>query len=84
MKELDQSMYLQELSDDDQEHIREVFYHEVVPKLIKLAARVGTLNCGFAGERYRHWSIQFRSMGSGFDIAAFEYDQDGEPMDLDL
>ncbi|MFH0845224.1 MAG: hypothetical protein V1930_07080 [Pseudomonadota bacterium] len=84
MKESDQSSSLQELTDEDQGHIREVFYHEVVPKLIKLNARVGTLNCGFAGERYKHWCFQFRSVGSGFDIVAFDRDEDGDPIDLDL
>ena len=72
------------LSDNEKELIREVFDREVVPKLKVLHARVGNLNCEFAGERFRHWSIRFRSAGSDFDIVGFEYDEDGTGIDLDL
>lgn len=73
-----------ELSDDDRELILEVFEREVVPKLKNLQARLGTLNCDFAGDEFRHWAVQFKSMGSDFSIVAFEYDEDGAGLDLDL
>ena len=38
-----------ELDEEDRDLIREVFHDEVVPKLVKLSARLGTLSCGFAG-----------------------------------
>ena len=47
-----------ELSDEDRAHIREVFDVEMVPKLKKSHARLGMLNCDFAGEQYKHWNIQ--------------------------
>ena len=75
---------LQYLSEDDKGHIRDIFLEDIVPKLQKLHARLGNLNCDFAGEKYKHWSIQFESAGSGFDIVDFEYDEDGSGMDLDL
>ncbi len=75
---------LHELSDEDQAYIRTVFDEEVVPKLIKLDARLGTLNCEFAGEQFKNWSIQFRSKGSDFEIVEFEYDEEGEDLSLDL
>ena len=43
-----------------------------------------TLNCEFAGEQYRNWNIRFKSVGSGFDIVEFEYDEEGCGIDLDL
>ena len=73
-----------ELSDDDREFIREIFDREVVPKLKNLQARLGTLNCDFAGDEFRHWSVQFKSMGSDFGIVDFEYDEEGAGLDLDL
>jgi len=74
----------EELDDDDRIHIRTVFHREVVPKLKKLDARLGTLDCRFAGEKYRHWLLEFRSLGCGFEIVDFEYDEDADSMDLDL
>ncbi|MFH1351381.1 MAG: hypothetical protein ABII26_10675 [Pseudomonadota bacterium] len=79
-----QTGLLQDLTDEDQEHIRMVFNEEVAPKLARLDARLGTLNCEFAGEQYRNWAIQFKSAGSGFDIVDFEYDEEGDGIDLDL
>ena len=76
--------YHPELDDDDKTHITDIFFEEVVPKLRKLGARLGNLNCDFAGEEYRNWTILFRSIGSDFKIVDFEYDEDGEGMDLDL
>jgi hypothetical protein len=73
-----------ELSDDDKELIREIFEEEVVPKLKHLHARIGNLNCDFAGERFKHWTMQFRDRGSDFDIIDFEYDEDGTGIDLDV
>ncbi|MCP4667095.1 MAG: hypothetical protein GY849_12095 [Deltaproteobacteria bacterium] len=73
-----------ELDDDDKVRITDIFFEEVVPKLRKLDARLGNVNCDFAGEAYRDWTILFRSIGSDFEIVDFEYDEDGEGMDLDL
>ena len=72
------------LTDDDMAMIREIFEREVVPRLQKLHARLGTLNCDFAGEEYRKWNIQFKSAGADFCIVDFEYDEDGSGIDLDL
>jgi len=72
------------LTPDDRAVIQEIFEKEVVPKLAKLHARRGTLNCDFAGEKYRNWSLEFRSAGAGFDIVDFEYDEQGSGIDLDL
>jgi hypothetical protein len=73
-----------DLTDEDQEHIRAVFHQELVPKLMRHGARNGTLNCEFAGEAYKNWNIQFRSAGSDFEIVEFEYDEEGDSFDLDL
>jgi hypothetical protein len=73
-----------ELSDEEKYRIREIFFHEVVPKLIRLHARTGIVSCDFAGPEYRSWQIRFRSRGSGFDIVDFEYDEEGAGLDLDL
>ena len=75
---------LQDLSEDDKGHIRDIFFEDIVPKLQNFHARLGNLNCGFAGEKYKHWSIRFESLKSGFDIVDFEYDEDGSGMDLDM
>jgi hypothetical protein len=73
-----------ELSHEDEGHIRRVFHEEVVPKLVKLDARLGSLSCEFAGEQFRNWTIQFKSAGDDFEIVDFEYDEDGAGIDLDL
>ncbi len=75
---------VRELSDDDQEHIRTLFHEEVAPKLMKLHARLGTLSCEFAGEQFRNWTLQFKSVGNDFEIVHFEYDEDAVELDLDL
>ncbi len=75
---------LYELDDDDRDLIRDIFIEEIIPKLRKLDARLGNLNCDFAGEQYRNWNIVFRSSGTGFEIVDFEYDEDSDGMDLDL
>ena len=72
------------LHEDEKDYIREIFFEDVVPKLRSLHARRGNLNCGFAGDKYKPWSIRFESTGSGFDIVDFEWDEDGSGMDLDL
>ena len=83
-KEKNQTSLINELSDDDKDYIREVFFEEVEQKLRNSHARLGTLNCEFAGEQYGNWNIRFKSMGSGFDIVEFEYDEEGCAIDLDL
>jgi hypothetical protein len=72
------------LDGEDKTRIMQLFEDEVVPKLRKLHARVGTLCCEFAGDQYQNWVIHFRSAGSGFEIVEFEYDKDAAGMDLDL
>lgn len=73
-----------ELSDEEIDRLRELFFQEVVPKLIRLHARNGIVSCEFAGPEYRSWQIRFRSRGSDFDIVDFEYDEEGTALDLDL
>ncbi|MDY7036158.1 MAG: hypothetical protein SV375_08370 [Thermodesulfobacteriota bacterium] len=79
-----QGNFLCKLTDEDQEHIRIIFHECITPKLIKLDARLGILNCKFAGERYQNWNVQFKSVGSDFDIVDFEYDEEGCGIDLDI
>lgn len=74
----------EELDEDDRAHIRTAFHQEVVPKLKRLDARIGTLECSFAGARYRNWVLEFRSAGSDFEIVDFDYDEDADSIDLDL
>ena len=73
-----------ELSDEDRSHITDIFHKEIVPKLIRHHARSGNLGCEFAGERYKNWIVQFQSLGSDFEIVDFEYDEEGDSLDLDL
>ena len=73
-----------ELSHEDQGHIRTIFHEEVAPKLLKLGARLGTLSCEFAGEQFKNWMIQFKSVGTDFEIVDFEYEEDGTGIDLDV
>ncbi|MBN2061732.1 MAG: hypothetical protein JW882_15075 [Deltaproteobacteria bacterium] len=75
---------LTELDDDDRIRIRDIFNNEINPKLQRAGARMGSLNCEFAGERYKNWNIIFRSVGSDFEISDFEYDEKGSGIDLDL
>ena len=72
-----------ELDDDDRIRITDIFFEEVVAKLKKMGARIGTLNCEFAGEQYSNWNILFKSMGSDFEIVDFEYDEDSCGFSLD-
>ncbi len=73
-----------ELDDEDKIYIGELFEKEIVPKLRRLDARTGIVNCSFAGEKYRHWNIVFRSQKSGYDIIDFEYDENARSINLDL
>jgi len=83
-REDDQILLEDELEDSDMEAIRQIFFQEIVPKLKRLHARIGTLNCEFAGKKYSYWNIQFESEGEGYDIVDFEYDEEGTGLDLDL
>jgi len=73
-----------ELTDEEKIEIQEIFSVEIVPKLKKLDARLGTISCEFAGPQYTNWMIQFRSRGEDFEIVDFEYDEEGAGIDLDL
>jgi len=72
------------LDDEDITHIREVFFEKVVPKLKRLQARIGMLDCSFAGEKYANWLLHFKSAGADFSIVDFEYDEDARSLSLDL
>ena len=71
------------LDDDDRAYITQIFDECIITKLRHLQARIGTLNCDFAGEQYKKWNILFRSAGADFAITDFEYDEDSDGMDLD-
>jgi hypothetical protein len=73
-----------ELTGEEKIEIQEIFSEEIVPKLKKLDARLGTISCEFAGPQYANWMIQFRSRGEEFEIVDFEYDEKGAGIDLDL
>ncbi len=70
------------LSEEDKLEIMDAFSEKMVPKLKKLNARIGSLNCTFAGPRYKHWLIYFKEAGSDFEISEFEYDRDSRDLDL--
>ena len=71
-----------ELDDDDRVHITEVFHEDVVPRLMIMDARIGNINCDFAGDQYKNWVLEFRSSRSGFEIVDFEYDEDSRSFNL--
>ena len=73
-----------ELTDEEKSEIQQLFSEEIVQKLKKLDARLGTISCEFAGPQYANWMIQFKSRGEGFEIVDIEYDEMGAGMDLDL
>lgn len=75
---------LPDLDEDEKLFLSETFQEEIVPKLARLGARLGTINCGFAGEKYEKWNICFKSVGSDFMISDFEFDEHGASIDLDL
>ncbi len=72
-----------ELDDDDKAFITEIFFEEIVKKLKRMDARIGTVNCDFAGDQYKNWNIQFKSKGQGFEIVDFDYDEDSYGFSLD-
>jgi hypothetical protein len=72
-----------ELEDEDKAFIIEIFFEEIVKKLKRMDARIGTLNCDFAGDQYKNWNIHFKSKGPGFEIVDFEYDEDSYGFSLD-
>ena len=72
-----------DIDDEDKSLIREIFFNEITPKLMRMQARIGALNCDFAGEQYRNWNILFKATGSGFQIIDFEYDEDSRSFSLD-
>jgi hypothetical protein len=80
----DKVLLERELGDDDKSAIREAFMKHVVPKLARLNARNGVISCEFAAPEYKNWQVHFRSVGAEFDIVEFEYDEEGEGLDLDL
>lgn len=84
VKMKEEELLEQELRDEDKDVIRDTFMKHIVPKLARLHARNGVLSCRFAGPQYKNWQIHFRSVGSDFDIVEFEYDEEGEGIDLDL
>jgi len=72
-----------ELDDDDKAYITEIFFDEVVAELNRMDARIGTLNCDFAGSHYKNWNIHFKSKGPSFEIIDFEYDEDSYGFSLE-
>lgn len=72
-----------ELDGDDKAFITEIFFEEIVKKLKRMDARIGTLNCDFAGDQYKSWNIHFKSKGPGFEIVDFEYDEDSYGFSLE-
>jgi len=72
------------LSEEEEWTIRELFHEIMVPKLQSLQARLGTISCAFAGDRYATWVLHFESSGRGFVIVELEYDPDAYALDLDL
>ncbi len=73
-----------ELDEEDKIYISELFHEQIVPKLRWLEARVGNVNCSFAGDEYKNWNIVFRSNKSGYEIVDFEYDENSRSINLDL
>ena len=73
-----------ELDDDDKFRITVMFHESVISKLLKLHARLGTINCDFAGDQYKNWNLHFKSVGSEFAIVDFEYDDESSSFSLDL
>lgn len=79
---LDLKEMREELTENEKFEIMTAFSEKVAPKLKKLNARIGTLNCAFADPRYANWLIHFRETRSDFEITAFEYDEDSRDLDL--
>ena len=75
---------LPDLDEDEKILLHDLFEEEIVPRLARLGARLGTINCSFAGEKYNKWNIRFKSIGSDFMITDFEFDENSASIDLDL
>lgn len=73
-----------EISEDDKFQIRAAFSEIVVPRLRRLDARTGALNCEFAGSEFKNWIVHFRSSGADFVITEFEYDETSVHVELEL
>jgi len=73
---------IDQLDDDDRMHIAEVFHEDIAPRLLRMGARTGNINCDFAGQKYMNWVIEFKSTRSGFDIVDFEYDEESRNFEL--
>ncbi len=71
-----------ELDEDDKSHITEVFHADIAARLMRMDARIGNICCEFAGSRYRHWVLEFKSSRWGLEIVDFEYDKDARSFDL--
>jgi hypothetical protein len=71
-----------ELHEDDKLHIAEIFHEDVEPRLMRMNARAGNINCEFAGEQYKNWVIEFKSTRYGFEIVDFEYDENSRSFEL--
>ncbi len=70
------------LDEVDKLHITEIFHEDVEPRLMRMNARAGNINCEFAGEQYRNWVIEFKSTRYGFEIVDFEYDENSRSFEL--
>ena len=70
------------LHKDDKLHIIEIFHEDVEPRLMRMNARAGNINCEFAGTQYKNWVIEFKSTRYGFEIVDFEYDENARSFEL--
>ena len=71
-----------DIDENDKAIIAEVFAEKMIPKLRFLNARIGTLNCEFAGKQYGNWIVHFRSSRDDFRIVEYEFDPDTSGLDL--
>ena len=78
----DQVQIKDELDDEDRVFITDIFLEDIAPKLMKMHARIGSVNCDLAGEQYSNWLIHFTSTRSGFDVLGFEYDEEARSFKL--
>ena len=72
------------LDEEDLAQIYGAFQEKVIPKLQNLGARLGNIDCSFAGEKYKDWIATFQSQGNGFQIIEIEHDPEADIIDLDL
>ena len=80
----DSTLGAHEMTDEDLALIQESFFEKILPKLQRLEARLGNIDCSFAGEKYKNWILTFRSAGPGFEIVDIEFDPEADTFDLDL